>query len=158
MANDVQWDVDAWMADAMQSQEMKNLLENLARDAIRDTEPFTPVDTGKLKASWLRLVSEKRSNPYMHGDVTWTVSIYNPTLYASYQEFGTRYMAGRKMLHAGTAMNSIIWPKDQEPYVPPRVLSRRRVNGVARGGNGRRGSRVMVQRQTSALNNRRRRR
>ena len=136
MAGDIEWDVGAWMADAMQSNEMKNLLVDLAKASIKDTEPFTPVDTGKLKASWLRLVPKKQSNPYVHGSTTWTVEIYNPTFYASYQEFGTRYMAGRKMLHIGTALNNIIWPADQEPYVPPRVYARARNNRLARLGNG----------------------
>lgn len=117
--SNVQFDASAWLDDAVNSPQMKQLLTDLALQVVADTEPLTPVDTGLLKASWWTVTPVKHANPYMGGKTTWAAVIGDRAFYASYVEFGTRHNHARLMLHNGAKLNNVIWPKDQEPYVPP---------------------------------------
>jgi len=74
----------------------KKTAEHLAEEArVR-----TPIDTGAMKASW-----ETQETGHL------TAITQNPTHYASFVEFGTRFMEARKFMTTAIAETEEVLPK-----------------------------------------------
>ena len=79
---------------------MEGLALKMAEHLAEEAEERTPIDTGLLKNSW----KVKEIDPH-------AALVENPIHYASFVEFGTRFMKGQKFLTTAMAKTEEALPK-----------------------------------------------
>lgn len=70
-------------------------LDRLAQVALRDTQAFTPIDTGRLLNGWHVEAGRDHEDPYR--------DLVNEVEYAAFVEYGTSVMAAQPMVRPGIA-------------------------------------------------------